>query len=139
MQGVPARTTGLETNQNTGREDDAMKVVKYKEIEPVRMDNEVARGVAGRVLIGAKDGAERFCMRIFELSPGGHTPKHTHDWEHEIFVHAGKGEVFIDGRWHGVEGGTAVFVPPGTGHQVRNAGEDPLVFVCLIPAGPPEM
>jgi len=116
-----------------------MKVVKYKEIEPVHIDNDVAKGVAGRVLIGKKDGADRFCMRIFELTPGGYTPKHAHDWEHEIFVHAGRGEVYLEGRWHGIAEGTAVFVPAGKDHQVRNAGEAPLAFVCLIPAGAPEM
>jgi len=116
-----------------------MKIVRYEEIDPVHIENDVAKGVAGRVLIGKKDGADHFCMRLFELSPGGYSPKHVHDWEHEIFVHAGRGEVYLDGQWHDITGGTAVFVPPRKDHQVRNAGKDPLVFLCLIPAGAPEL
>ena len=33
-----------------------MKVINYKQILPVDMDNEVVKNVAGRVLIGREDG-----------------------------------------------------------------------------------
>ena len=32
-------------------------------------------------------------MRQFELAPGGHTPRHTHAHEHEVFVLEGAGVV----------------------------------------------
>jgi oxalate decarboxylase/phosphoglucose isomerase-like protein (cupin superfamily) len=35
--------------------------------------------------------------------------------------------------------GDAVFVPGGEEHQIRNAGTAPLTFLCLIPAGAPEI
>ena len=68
-----------------------MKLITYSDVKPTHFDNGPAKGVAARVLIGKADGAENFCMRAFEIAPGGHTPKHTHDWEHEMFVHAGPG------------------------------------------------
>ncbi len=55
----------------------------------------MVQNVAGRVMIGKEDGAQNFCMRMFEMGKDGYTPRHTHDWEHEIFVLVGKGEVFI--------------------------------------------
>lgn len=116
-----------------------MKAVRYTEVPPKLFDDEKARRVAGRVLIGKADGASRFCMRIFEIGEGGHTPKHSHAWEHEMFYHSGKGEVLSDGKWVPVQAGTAVFVPPGAEHQVRNAGKEPLVFVCLVPEMAPEI
>ncbi len=116
-----------------------MKIVNYKEIEPTRFDNEVAKGVAGRVVIGKADGADNFCMRVFELEGNGHTPCHTHDWEHEIFFHSGRGEVLSNGRWTPVSPGTAVLIPGNEEHQIRNHGDEPLVFVCLVPAGAPEL
>lgn len=116
-----------------------MKLISYSTETPTRFDNEQARGVAGRVVIGKNDGAERFCMRVFEIAPGGHSPRHTHDWEHEIFVHRGTGEVYGNGQWRPIGEGCVIFVPPGEDHQIRNTGGDLLIFVCLVPAGAPEL
>ena len=62
-----------------------MKLINYKSVAPTNFDNDQAKGVAGRVVAGKADGAKNFCMRIFEIAPGGHTPKHAHPWEHEMF------------------------------------------------------
>ncbi len=116
-----------------------MKIVDYREVEPTRFDNGVAKGVTGRVVIGRDDGADNFCMRLFEVEKKGHTPRHSHEWEHEIFFHSGSGEVLCQGKWTPVSSGTAVFVPGNQDHQIRNTGQVPLVFVCLIPNGAPEL
>ena len=76
-----------------------MKIIHYSEAHPQSFDGDTVRGVTGRVAIGQADGATNFCMRVFELSPEGHTPRHQHEWEHEIFFHAGKGEIYKDGQW----------------------------------------
>ena len=52
---------------------------------------EGAAGCRVRWLIGEGDKAPNFAMREFEVAPGGHTPKHFHDYEHEVYVLAGKG------------------------------------------------
>ncbi len=116
-----------------------MKIIHYGEAAPQRFEGDAVRGVTGRVAIGAEDGADRFCMRVFELAASGYTPKHSHEWEHEIFVHQGAGEVFRDGGWVPVGPGHVVFIPGGERHQIRNAGAGPFVFACLIPAGAPEL
>ena len=116
-----------------------MKVIQYPEAPVHVFDSRPAKGVTGRVVIGKEDGAGNFCMRIFELAPGGHTHCHTHAWEHEIFVHAGKGQVLRNGAWEDIEKANVVFIPGNEEHQFRNTGDDTLVFVCLIPAGPPEI
>lgn len=116
-----------------------MKKAHYKEIEPTTFENDMVKGVSGRVLIGKADGAENFCMRIFEVAPGGYSPRHSHDWEHEIFIHAGQGQVFNGTDWEAVTAGTAVFVPGNTEHQLKNTGDTALAFVCLVPSGAPEL
>ncbi len=116
-----------------------MKIMRYSEAETKVFSGDQVKGAIGRVLIGQADGAEKFCMRLFELAPGGFTPKHTHDWEHEIFIHSGQGAVFKDGELVRVESGTAVFIPPNEEHQLVNTGGEPLMFVCLIPGGYPEI
>ncbi|MCG8633022.1 MAG: cupin domain-containing protein [Desulfobacterales bacterium] len=116
-----------------------MKVIHYSEIPPVAIDNETVKNVAGRVLIGKDDGATNFCMRRFEIGPGGFTPKHSHDWEHEVWVLGGRGEVFIEDQWHALKEGTAVFVPPNVEHQFRNVSGAPFAFLCLVPPQSPEI
>ncbi len=116
-----------------------MKIKNYPDLEPTRFENDVAKGVAGRVVIGREDGAQNFCMRVFEVAKEGYSPKHSHEWEHEIFVHSGKGAVLNAGKWVPVEPGVAMFIPGNEEHQIKNTGVATLVFVCLIPAGVPEL
>ncbi|MGQ9795484.1 cupin domain-containing protein [Desulfosoma sp.] len=116
-----------------------MKIQSYKDIPGIFFDNEAARGVTGRVFIGSQDGAQRFCMRFFEIHPGGHTPRHSHDWEHEIFIHEGHGSAYKEGRWVPITQGDALFIPSNEEHQIKNTSDKPLRFVCLIPAGPAEL
>ena len=116
-----------------------MKVTHYTDIPPIAIDNEMVKNVAGRVLIGKEDGASNFCMRRFEIGPKGFTPKHSHDWEHEVWVLEGNGEVFIKDKWHALEPGTAVYVPPNADHQFKNVSDAPFAFLCLVPSQAPEM
>jgi len=116
-----------------------MKIAPYREHEEKVFDTDPAKGVKGRVVIGKRDGATNFCMRVFEITAGGHTPKHSHEWEHEIFFHQGEGEVFKDGTYVPVKAGDIALIPGGEEHQIRNVGQTDLVFVCLIPTGYPEL
>jgi quercetin dioxygenase-like cupin family protein len=116
-----------------------MKLINYKSVQPTNFDNDVAKGVAGRVVVGKVDGANHFCMRIFEIAPGGYTPQHAHPWEHEMFVHAGTGEIYGNGQWNSIGPGSIIFMPPNEEHQVRNTGKDFLILACLVPAGAPEL
>jgi quercetin dioxygenase-like cupin family protein len=116
-----------------------MKIIKYTDVNATLFESDKAKGVAGRVVIGKSDGADHFCMRVFEISPGGYTPQHAHEWEHEIFIHAGEGEIYHNGRWNPVRPGNVVFMPPNEEHQMRNSGKELFVFVCLVPSKIPEL
>lgn len=116
-----------------------MKSIQYSDVAPTMFDNEKAKRVAARVVIGKADGATNFCMRVFEIGPGGYTPRHSHAWEHEMFFHAGHGEVLCDGKPNAVDAGSVVLVPGNVEHQIRNTGSQPLVLVCLVPSSAPEL
>jgi len=116
-----------------------MKIIHYSEAEARKYPSDQAQGVAGRVVIGKADGARKFCMRVFEVAPGGMTGKHTHSWEHEVFVHAGKGAIPREGKWVPLSSGNIVFIPGNEEHQLKNTGREPFIFVCVIPSGPPEL
>lgn len=115
-----------------------MKVIDYREVAPTAFPAPAA-GTTGRVVLGKADGAANFCMRIIEFAPGGETSLHSHPWEHEQFVHEGTGRVFIEDRWFDVGPGSVLFIPSGVTHQIKNTGQGPLVFVCLVPPFAPEL
>lgn len=116
-----------------------MKIANYQEYPAHKFDTEAVKGVTGRVVIGKEDQANNFCMRVFTVAPGGFTPRHSHEWEHEIFVHSGKGKVYQSGEWREVSGGTVVFIPGHEEHQFMNGGGEDFVFICLIPSGVTEI
>ena len=74
-----------------------MKVAFYQDIPPQSVEDPDASGVTMRVAIGPDDGAPNFVLRVFSVEPGGHSPRHAHPYEHEVFVHSGRGEVFCEG------------------------------------------
>ena len=99
---------------------------------PVQMDG--ATGAKMRMLVGPSEGAKNFHMRHFEVAPGGHTPHHQHDYEHEILVLKGRGVAQSEQGEREFGPGDVIWVPANEMHQFRNAGDQPLEFICLIPA-----
>ena len=97
---------------------------------PVQMDG--AEGASMALMIGRGDGAPNFAMRSFEVVAGGHTPRHSHDYEHEVYVIAGGGTVLLDGEDRPIRAGDAIYVPADELHQFR-AGDDGLRFLCFVP------
>jgi len=93
-----------------------------------------AKNVAMQLLCGPGDGCPNFAMRKFTVAPGGETPKHQHDYEHEVYILAGDGVAFGNGAENAVHAGDSMYVPANELHQFRNTGAEPLVFICLVPA-----
>jgi quercetin dioxygenase-like cupin family protein len=104
----------------------------YTTFEAERFGDE-APGVSIRWVIDRKHGAENYALRVIEVGAGGHTPHHTHWFEHENFVIEGQGEVQIGDEIHAISPGDVVFVPGDVEHQYRNTGQSPLKFLCGIP------
>lgn len=86
-----------------------------------------------RVVIGPKQGAPTFVMRIFDLPPGTASPWHQHDWEHEVFVLAGNGLAVSSDEETPVGPGDAIFIPAGEMHCLKNNSQDTFRFMCLVP------
>jgi quercetin dioxygenase-like cupin family protein len=111
-----------------------MKIDKAQNVAAGPAKETDAKGVAMRILISDKEGAPNFVMRVFEIAPGGHTPSHTHAWEHEVYVLGGKGAVRQRGKEHPIDRDSFAFVGPNEEHQFVNLGDEPLRFICVIPA-----
>ena len=110
-----------------------MIVRKYTDIEEKKVEVEGAKGVSIRVLISEEDGAPNFIKRRFSIVPGGHTPYHSHSWEHEVYILEGSGRVMGPDGPRELQAGSVVLVLPNEEHNFENTGDRPLVFLCSIP------
>lgn len=98
---------------------------------PVQME-----GVAGAsmaVMVGREDGAPHFALRQFRVEAGGHTPRHRHDYEHEVYVVAGAGTAHLSGADRPIRGGDVLYVPADEEHQFRADAGQELRFLCIVP------
>jgi quercetin dioxygenase-like cupin family protein len=111
-----------------------MKVAPISSHQQKPVDMTGAKGAKIRVLVGPDDGADKFHMRHFEIAPGGWTPHHEHDYEHELIILAGRGVARSPEGDRPVKALDIVFVPAGELHQFVNSSDEPLEMICLIPA-----
>jgi quercetin dioxygenase-like cupin family protein len=110
-----------------------MKVVPYETVPAADVTMPGATGCKVRWLVDEQDGAPTFALRQFEVAPGGFTPRHSHPYEHEVFVLEGEGEILEADQPRPLRPGTVVYVAPDELHQFRNTGTAPLKFLCLVP------
>jgi len=107
--------------------------IQDSQMNPINMDG--VQGASMAVMIGREDTAPHFAMRSLSVEPGGHTPKHQHDYEHEVFVVSGSASVLLEGKQHKINAGDCVYVPANELHQFtvsQDAGE-PFRFLCIVP------
>jgi quercetin dioxygenase-like cupin family protein len=102
-----------------------MKHVHYTEVDLEHPQEQGVKNIKVRWLISKKDGAQNFAMRLFEIKPGGNSPLHQHEWEHEVFKDQTKEEP--------LKPGDVLFIKPMEWHQLINRGSSTLKFLCLIP------
>ena len=110
-----------------------MPVVKYDKMtmDPVSMDG--VKGASRAVVIGPPEGWSDHVMRVFRLEPGGHTPKHQHDWEHINHVLSGRGKLLIGDTLSELSEKDFALVPSNIEHQFTNPYDEPFEFICIVP------
>ncbi len=108
-----------------------MKHINYLDEEPIAVTEAGAEGVSLRWAIGEKDGAENFFMRIVTFEPGGKSPSHSHDYEHEFYVISGRGTAEVESKTVALKTGDVLFIPPNAHHCFRT--DEAMEVICLIP------
>lgn len=110
-----------------------MGVFAYTDIvkKPLRMDG--VDKATGTEVIGPKEGWGNHVLRLFQIEPGGHTPRHQHDWEHINHVVSGRGRLRIGTAVHELGPKDFAVVPPNTEHQFENPYDEPFEFICIVP------
>jgi quercetin dioxygenase-like cupin family protein len=98
----------------------------------VQMDG--AKDVSVRIIFGPDDKAPTFAMRIFEMDGGGHTPFHTHPFEHEVVILSGTVATVSDKGPTPLNVGDMLLVAPNEQHQFKNlSATQKASFMCMVP------
>ena len=92
------------------------------------------KGVSVRWLIGPAEKAPNFALRYFEIEPGGWSSLDQHAHDHGVVILRGRGQVLLGEEEHEVTFGDVVYIPPAEVHQIKNIEDEPLGFLCVIPA-----
>jgi quercetin dioxygenase-like cupin family protein len=93
-----------------------------------------AQGVTVQWLIGPSEKAPHFAVRYLEVQPGSATSLDRHEHDHGVVILKGRGQVRLADEITEVSFGDVIYVPPNELHQFTCAGEEPLGFLCVIPA-----
>ncbi|MEA3475977.1 MAG: cupin domain-containing protein [Candidatus Cloacimonadota bacterium] len=110
-----------------------MKLTHFNNVPLENVNVEGAENTRIRWLVSDKDKAPNFALRMFELEPGGHTPYHTHDWEHESFILQGTGVLVTSEGEKEFQQWDVIYIDPNRYHQFKNTGDTLLRFLCAIP------
>lgn len=112
-----------------------MKTVSLKDVEKKKVDMTGAEKVWKQLPLSAADGVPVHSWRVFTLEPGGHTPYHTHPYEHMNYIIQGEGAlVNKDGKEIPVKTGDFVLVDPDEKHNYVNKSPDKtFTMICGVP------
>jgi len=113
-----------------------MYIIDAQQFETQEVQSEGVENVKIQWLIDESCGAPNFAMRRFIVGPHGHTPRHAHDWEHEVYVVRGHGILVTEDGETQIGPDQAVFVPGGETHQFISSEDEVLEMLCLVPNGP---
>lgn len=114
-----------------------MKLEHYTNVPLEDVVMEGAKGAKIRWLIAQKDGAPNFATRMFEVDVDGHTPFHSHSWEHQNYILEGEGVLVTENGDKPFKPGDVIYVPPLMKHSYKNTGDSLMRFLCIIPIEQP--
>ena len=113
-----------------------MYTINAQQMPTTKVETEGAENTEIQWLLSPAGGAPNFALRRFIIAPGGHTPQHSHDWEHEVYILRGEGVVITDQGEVAVGADQAILIAPNESHQFRCSGSDSLEMLCIVPNGP---
>lgn len=104
-----------------------MLVRNYKDVPTVSTPHSEKR-----VVIGPKQGAPNFVMRVMDMPPGA-SYYHSHDWEHEVFVLSGEATLSSEDGETQLKPDDTIYIQPLEMHGIANKGQKVFRFICVVP------
>lgn len=115
---------------------DKVKIVPMAQVPAIAIGN----GSWSRlVLTGETAGTEKTMLGYSVFTPGTSTPQKVHTQEELAYVLSGHGEITMGDEAVSYGPGSAIYIPAGVPHGVRNGGSEDvvMVFVFSYPGYPP--
>ena len=105
------------------------------DLEKTTVTMEGAKDVWKQVPISKNDGSPIFSFRVFTIEQNGHTPFHSHPFEHLNYIMEGCGVMVTErGEERDLKKGDFALVLPGEKHQYKNkSATGPLIMICAVP------
>lgn len=112
-----------------------MKIVNLDSVEKIKVEMEGAKNAFKQLPISSKDGSPLFSFRVFTVDPDGHTPYHTHSFEHINYVIEGQGFIKNEkGDSIPIKKGDFALILPNEKHQyVNHSSNQSMVMICAVP------
>lgn len=95
---------------------------------------EMHPGITKRTVFGPERFWDDYVARLFTLEKGASVSPHRHDWPHYIMVLSGHGKACVEGETTELAPMVWATVAPGLEHHFEQTGDEPLSFVCIVPA-----
>jgi mannose-6-phosphate isomerase-like protein (cupin superfamily) len=104
------------------------------EVRPYKAEAAPFKDVSRQTLLGEAPGeaALNFITRYFEVQPGGYSTLELHQHPHTVVILRGTGVVSLGAETYDIAPFDCVYVAPGTVHQFRATGVEPLGFLCVV-------
>jgi len=115
---------------------DRIKVVSMAQIPPIAIGND---SWSRLVLTAETVGAQKAMLGYSVFAPGTDTPQKVHTEEELAYVLSGHGEITVGEEVIPYGPGSAIYIPAGVPHGVRNRGSEDvvMVFAFSFPGYPP--
>jgi mannose-6-phosphate isomerase-like protein (cupin superfamily) len=111
-----------------------MKLVRAAEEKGVTIPEPFRRTI--KILLAPdKEDVPEIMLSHVTIYPGSHTDYHDHDRPELIYVAAGHGVSKCDGEEVEVGPDTALWVPAGEKHEMRNTGSENMILVTVFVPG----
>ncbi len=98
------------------------------------LENSGADKATRQVLIGPEEDSPNFHMRYFSVQPGGHTSLDEHAHEHGVYILHGQALLRLGSDEYVLNSGDVVYIPGNEVHQFFASSQEPLGFLCVVPA-----
>jgi mannose-6-phosphate isomerase-like protein (cupin superfamily) len=87
-------------------------------------------GQMSRLLVSPQFGSTNLAVTWVRGEPGSQQGVHAHDASEQVYVLVrGRGLMIVEDEEYEVEAGTAILIPAGAEHAIRNIGAEPLEYV----------
>jgi quercetin dioxygenase-like cupin family protein len=96
--------------------------------------NSTASRATRQIMIGHEEGAPHFHLRYFAVQPGGYTSLDQHTHDHGVYILHGRARLHLGNEEHVINAGDVVYISGNEVHQFFTLGEEPLGFLCIVPA-----